>query len=331
MIQKIRALVSVNVGTRVLYDFPYPPDDFRGRAFFEKYNGKAAVICGFAKEYVGPLDSCGRMPGTYGDFEVVDVRFEGERKVHTMSVNHLLVLDACKTVAVEDFSRHAKISDLPRKIRFYTGDQVRKKDDPKKETRLVQRVNVADDAKITYMLGESAAEKQRRERKREEARNDRTKIPSVMLGIRQAERSDGKGLLLVSRGNVYNLYSAPEKLRFASDEEELLFWAQEGVSRQVSQGHGSMLTGSPLRGEFSLAEALEICERGEGDFVIASQRFPNLVVTGRKGDHQVRELHDCFGKYRKRVRALAKRVKTPPEEKNELSMPELARKVVGTR
>ncbi len=324
MIAKIRAHVRLKPGMRVLYSPLYPPDDFKGHRFDKKYSGSTAVVRGFDQEYVAPLDTKGRWPGAYAESSIVNVCFEGEKEVFSSDVSHLIVLDACETIKAEDATMGERIGDLPYKLRFYPGDRVRKRGDKTGEVRFVENVRIHDKGVIVYALSESTASRNRREKIRLESGG----VATSNIILPQAESSDGKGFVVASRGNVYDLYCAPEKLSFTSDEQELAFWAQDGVSRAITHGKNLM----SIRYEWPLEEARRIVAGGGGDFVIKSREYKNVVVTGRKGTHQVRELHGCFAQYRERVRAVAARVTEPPVAAEiELSMNERTRRIVGIK
>ncbi|MBI5003501.1 hypothetical protein HZC00_00190 [Candidatus Kaiserbacteria bacterium] len=94
----------------------------------------------------------------------------------------------------------------------------------------------------------------------------------------------------IRRGNVYHLYHDPKQMKFASDQEELEFWAREGISVQVSD-----------EWEHSLSSCTEDFERGDVHLVCA--------CTNEHGESLFRsyKLHDIFGMHKTRVHELTMR------------------------
>jgi hypothetical protein len=92
---------------------------------------------------------------------------------------------------------------------------------------------------------------------------------------------------LLDRGNAYHLFHDPKLLKFQSDEEEIAFWAREGISVQVSD-----------EWEHSLGSCAKDFELGHVDLVHTS--------TNDRGESRFSsyKLHDVFGMYRKRVHDL---------------------------
>ncbi len=317
-ILKIRALVSLAIGTRILYDCPLMGDDYRSTEFFKQYRGKQGSIVGFQHQVVGLLDSRGRLPGVYVDPSGVDVRFDGETKIHRgLNTNHLVAIDASQTASSATASNFERVGDLSQRIRFYPGDRVRKEGDD--EVRLVENVRFGMD-ELEYVLSESAEMKQTREA-RKAARE--SLITAGGLLFPQAEYTSGRGYVLASRGNVYHLYCAPEKLSFESPQAELAFWAMDGISKTVHGGRNGE------HYEFPLVNARQMVEAGQGDFVIKSAPT-RCVWVGRNGEYQVRVLHEHWGHHRNRVKKLAASFKEPPEMMSEeRSMNDRARDVIG--
>lgn len=302
------------------------------REFQAEYNGQIAAVVGFESVYVGPLHHGGLLPGVYPGEQVCIRLGNGNRQ---WVRPHMLVLNEMVTTKATSQLSRVEPKPLPRKIRYYPDDVVRRQSDPLKERRKVVRVEVKENGEVFYCLSQTAAAKMEyEERLAEYKKRGRIGLGLANLGLSsQTERSDGAGLKLVARGNVYHLYEAPKKLRFTSDVEELAFWARDGVSERVSTGSGPYLASkNPLRGEFTLKEARKLVERGEGDLIV--KPAPSGVIWvengADRGGHHVYKLHDCFSEHRERVRALTARLKEVPSIGAEVEdSSDLAKRVVG--
>ncbi len=327
VVQQIRAFVPLRVGMRVYFHNPFPVDDPQERRTSEKYRGRTGTIVGFAEEYVGPLDGRGRLPGVYQKPGYVDVKFEDEKKVHrSLSIECFVLISEAATLALDASPSPERLGDLPHTIRFYPGDQVRKDDDD--EVRLVENVRIREKGAVEYVLSESRENREQREARLAEHKSSRRlTLGLANFGGSRAEYSDGEGLVVVSRGNVYNLYCAPDELTFSSPAEELAFFAKDGISKR----HSAEDPPYPHpRSEWPLEEALEVVAKGEGDFVVKTAEFSNIVIIGRRGEYQVRIIHDCWKEYRDRIKALGQSFPEPPSEVREhRSMNDLVRDVVG--
>lgn len=324
-VQQIRAFVPLRVGMRVYFHNPFPVDDPQDRKQSEKYRGRTGTIMGFAEEYVGPLDGRGRLPGVYQKPGYVDVKFENEKMVHrSLSIECLVLISEASTFALDASPVAQRLGDLPHAIRFYPGDQVKK--DGGNEVRLVENVRIRDKGVVEYVLSESQENRSHREGRLAERKKDGAfGFGLANLGGSHAEYSDGEGLVAVSRGNVYNLYCAPDELSFSSPAEELAFFAKDGVSKKL-------VTEDPPyphpRDEWPLDEALEKVVKGEGDFVIKTAES-GVIWVDRRGEYHVRIIHDCWKEYRDRIKALGQSFGEPPSELRERrSMNDLARDVL---
>lgn len=271
---KIRALVEVKEGMRVYYDCPtMSQESFEANKFFGENRGKTGFVKGFSEEFVGPLDSKGRLPGVYINPGCIHVQFEGEETVHrNLNLNHFILLAVGQTVGSEALPEYQKVRDLPEIIEFWPGDKVFRSDDLLQTTHLVKKVLIGDAGEPSYCLD---------------------------------EYYKASGLTLLSRGNVYHLYNDPTKLSFTSSEDELNFWAGDGISRQVYSNRLPYF-------EWSLETAKEMVEKGGGDLVIASKS----VVSGRDVAFKVLKLCPPFAQHRDRVRELSLGLITSNVEKD---------------
>jgi hypothetical protein len=319
----MNALVGVGVGARVYYDCPHMSgEDYRSDEFFRKNRGKTGVLKNFCERIVGVLDSRGRLPGVYVDPKCINVQFDGEEKVHTgLNIAHFVLIGGGETVGPDTDLNDQKIRDLPHPLMFWPGDLVRKTNDLLHTVRAVEEVLIEDP--VRYALAETVEERKKRESdleadvaQRQEAAG-KSGDPMAFFGIGLArmtdfpriERCAGEELALLERGNVHHLYNDPERLAFASPADELLFWAQDGVSHTVYDEREAL-----PRYEWSLNEAKQLVQDGAGDLVIASKEFKNVIITGRRGEFKVRKLHRCFSQHRERVRMLSLSLTEPPTE-----------------
>jgi len=325
MILRIDACLKVEVDMKVYYDCPHMSgESFKADAFFRKYKGAYGTIVGFSTEYVGPLDSKGRLPGTYYRPGGIDVQFDGEDEVHTgLNIDHFVLMSPTSTVDLDIPLTHQLAGDLPNPIRFYPGDVVCKTDDLLRAQRIVERVSVNDDGKLVYTLAETVDDRTAREKEDEErnqkAREDGHMFAGLMPSFARTEHCSGEQLELITAGNIHWLYVDSSKMQFGSPEDEVHFWARDGLSKTV-YGESGMV---PVW-EFPFEKARQMLEAGNGDIIVRSHEFENVKIVGKSGDHQVRRLHACFGEHRDRVRTLALGLETPPGEA-ERSMEDLTR------
>ena len=321
----MHAYVAVTEGARVRYDCPMRGEDFKSTQFFDEHRGKVASVVGFSKEYVGPLDQRGRVPGVYVKPNFIDVQFDGEACVHKgLNIHHFVLLDVAQTVIPQVDLDHQKVGDLPEAIQFWPGDQVYKQGEQPPVARFVQSVRIGEGGIPVYALAETVEERQRREEersaqirhRREEAgkRGDATGLFFVGLGSSKLVPTDfhnASDLELVLRGNVYHLYNNPKDLSFPSLQYELAFWAREGISTIV---YGSL--DSLPRSEWSLGEAKRMVQDGLGDLVVLKFKSRKSVIVDPVGDYKVRMLHPCFASHRDWVRKLSLDRPYPPMEED---------------
>ncbi|MDQ1300029.1 MAG: hypothetical protein QG636_697 [Patescibacteria group bacterium] len=328
---RMQALVVLREGMRLFYDCPsMSGESFESDNFFRKYKGKTGIIAGFPITLVGPFDSKGRLPGSYLTPGYMHVRFEGEEEFHqSLNLHHFVLLDPTTTVTDEEFDEAQRSGDLPHPILFYPGDTVYKQDDLLQVRRVVQEVKFGTAGIPLYVLSETseaterrmadkAADHAEREARREASPDNLPLLSGFCSHDRpETETCEGTNLVLLERGHSYYLYHDPSKLSFASAEEELDFWSQDGLSKTFYGPRRLFRTW-----EWSLAQARALLEEGKGDLIVTS-RMPR----GRRDDSEqkytVRILHAGFAEYRDRVRQLALSI-APPLEK-EKTFAELGR------
>lgn len=275
------AHVRVEVGMRVL----------------SKDDEKPGTIKGFGVEYARPLDSKGRLPGTYVDPKYIDVLFEGETEVHSHLELSQFTLAQTSTTSPPTTTEAERIGDLPQPIAFWPGDTVRKADDVLQTPRLIDEVFIDKHGAVYYDLMEIEEEK--------EARLAEANARSATWSQPPDERYAADQLILVTRGNIYKLYHAPETLSFASPEDELVFWGTDGICENVRQ---------ESRSAWTLEEARSIVEAGNGDMVLGVSYQDGARMIHHR-EFVVLRLHDCFDQHRERVRMLSKAIEHPPAQK----------------
>lgn len=325
---RMLAFVVLREGMRLFYDCPaMSGESYAADNFFRKYQGKTATIASFPTTPVGPFDRKGRLPGMYLSPGSINVQFEGEEEVHEgLNLVHFVLLDPTTTVSYDEYERAQRVSDLH--LLFYPGDAVHKSDDLLRGPRVVQEVKFAQNGEPLYTLAEtSEATEQRKAAKaaeREEERAKREANPdrlSMMLfsghDYPLTETCDGASLVLIERGPTYFLYNDPSKLAFASTEEELSFWAEDGLSKTFYGKRPAI-----FNWKWSLEKAREIVEQGKGDLILASTRSASRYADDTP-KYTVRTLHSCFDQHRSRVRELTLATAAPPPER-EKTIAELA-------
>ena len=323
---RLQALVLLREGMRLFYDCPaMSGESFEADDFFRKYQGKTAIIASFPTTLVGPLDRKGRVPGLYLKNKSINVQFEGEEEVHYgLNLHHFVLLDPTTTVTDEEYDAAQRVGDLPRSVEFYPGDRVRKSDDLLQTRRIVQEVKFNDKGELLYVLAETQEDTEQRsagkaaERAAEREKNDADphRFP-MMVGFslhdfKRTEICTGSNLILLERGPIYFLYNEPEKLSFTSAEEELSFWAHDGLSKTFYGPRRAI-----PKWEWSLETAREYVTQGMGELILVS-RMSALRGNDSKPWYTVRRLHACFHQYRERVRKLALAVMTPSEQEKSL-------------
>lgn len=318
----IPSTVRLWLGAKVIVNLTVT-EGHEAREFKAQYNGQTATVVDFQSVYVGPLDHNGRLPGVYPG-ELVCIKLSNGHRQWVRP--HMLVLNEMVTTKATSQLSAVEPKPLPRKIRYYPDDVVRRQSDSRKEQRTITHLEIEQaNGEVFYYLSESAEGKERRMVARARAMEEEAKASFIpRLNLPQSERSDGTGLRLVSRGNVYRLYNSPEKLRFKSDEEELAFWAQSGVSRIV--GYKGLLDRD--RSDWTLEQAQAALAHGEGDLITKPEYLSSCI--DRKGDYHVHQLHDHFAMNRDRVRALMARFREVLSSRQPVvDASHLARKVVG--
>jgi hypothetical protein len=221
------------------------------------------------------------------------VQFEKDDTVYdklNLNLNHFVVVGPAEIFPDETDNF---VSGLPEDPDFYPFDVVAKQGDLLAEPRLIVSVDYNQGGQLVCDLADTE-DMERVRHTKERAERDRTKTeglwyPSITFNSGESINADR--LLLVERGNVYWLYHDYTKLNFASSEEELGFWAIDGISKVVHLDQGW---------RFSLKRAREIVASGDGDIVIESRH-----ATRETSGYEVRRLHDIFKQHRDRVRVLA--------------------------
>lgn len=303
VMMQMKAYLSVSVGMRVIYDCPpaITGDDWQSREFFGKYKGCKGTIVGFSTTYVSILDRFGRLPGTYYLPGYVDMQFDDDGLVQRgLNTKFVVLVDNAQTASFEGSLVHQYVGDLPYPIQFYPGDTVHKSNDLLKIERLVDRVDFdAEDERVPkYFLAETEEIKKLREKDKETAWNE-GKFPNPAFSV--IESLFDTELELVSRGNLYWLYIDASKMDFATPEDAVKFWAQDGLSYATIVGESHR---EPVY-ECSHTMALAMLGRGEGELIISLQQTSRVRFTSVHGTYRVHRLHDCFASHREYVRALS--------------------------
>lgn len=302
----VQMYAAVEVGMRVYYNCPLSGDSFEANAFFRKYRGRRGTIVGFRTEYVGPLDRKGRPPGAYYRLGSINVRFEGDDVERSgLNLAHFVLLSPTSTRS-EPPPAYQRAGDLPRPILFYPGDIVCKTDDVFSTPRTVTGVRVFEDGILEYTLAETAETRAQRDKTAAEYRS----AGHIPFGssMSASEHCRGHDLTLLTAGNVRWLYTDPAQMHFDSPEEEVLFWAQDGLSAIVYSNNTSI----PVW-EYNFKQARELVSRGDGDLMVGCVRQRHTVLFDGTGNYIItRRLYPQFEQYRDRVRQLALSLKTSP-------------------
>ena len=289
----IPVAVHLKEGARFRYDCPSPmTDNPTLNAKYAAYKGKLATFVSHKEQFIGPLDHDGRLPGRYIDASRVNVRFDGEETVREESLGYLTVHtgDVVLATSLEEGDR---LGNLPYPILYYPGDRVMYRERPEGvETGPVQVMGVsfAENGKVLYRVREFG----------------------------QTWLEHHQSLRLVSRGNVWALYHDPKWLEFDSDEEEMQFWAQDGVSRSAKNPNRgpSLHDQTKLVFGVPLAEAWGLFQSGLADLIIVPEIEAGKVRRRIERDEkdveprcfQPLRLHDCFTEHRNRVHKLTDRL-----------------------
>ena len=306
IILQMQSYLRVEIGMRVICDSHFVSgESLPGGNFFQKYRHTYGTIAGFSTEYAGPLDSKGRLPGTYYTSDGIDVRFDGEDTVHTdLNIKAFILISTTTTTSIDSPLTHQWVGELPNPIEFYPDDIVRKADDLLQTERVIESVDINKDGSLVYTLAETKNDRVARKNDHEKILNRPRKsgdwLERILPRRARTEHCFGKQLVFVKAGNVRRLYKEPTSMYFDSPSDELRFWARDGIS-SLYFGKGSV-----FQLGFSLNDARHILEAGECDIIVCTDKVSN--------HHQIYKLHNCFEQHRNRVRTLAHSLKIPPNE-----------------
>jgi hypothetical protein len=285
---QVRAHFLLASGARLLFDPEFPAGyeehgqfsvDSDGLLLLElkeKYRGQDAMFEDYLARPVGPLNKEGRLPGRYADPKAAWVIFDDKAR-HCLYLKDFIVLPGL-------FVRHEhplrggqedrRVGDLKHPIEFWPGDKVclPHKKEIEFDNRLERPVRGVffnkDDTLRYFVLG----------------------VGEECWKIWEASVEE---IELVSRGNVWALYNAPEKLSFKSDKEEMEFWRQDEILQRTPSSRRVLMPSYP-----SVNEALDA-------------GWDMVDCYYKTFDHEAffsgRRLHDCFAQHRDRVRALTQR------------------------
>lgn len=293
------------LGCNLLYDCPYGSDDWNSDQFFKANRGKRAEFVDYCETLVSILDHQGRMPGRYIDPHMIKVRFEGEQEVHSLQAQHFIALDATKVQPAFSAGKNQRFGDLPHPVLFYPGDKVRLKQKPATAMDTEHSVDMVflgkpftRDEVPRYHVAETSEEGAERKRlfNEENAKREpgQQLFPTSDL-FPHGWNMAGEDLELVERGNAWALYNDPSKLSFASDEEELRFWARDGVSKRIFGAE-----------RIGLASATLSFKKSSVDVILPSTLYPPSSDEPER--YEGHKLFDCWSGHRERVRALTSRV-----------------------
>lgn len=296
---------SLRAGAKLLFDPAFPPGyeehghfcvDSDGQALLrikERYRGTEAEFLDHGTTLVGPLDQHGRWPGVYADPDVVNVRFDLDKYEIVLYTSDFVVLPGLYVRHEQPLtSPELRLSDLPGPVPFWSGDLVRlvapkvaawKGLDERPRLLHVGFVGPRSGShRFFYTVYETEEERQER----------RTSDPRSIPKGRKRLHVQVDDISLHQRGNVWALYNDPSKLKFASDQEEMLFWMQEGI-RRMPKSKQELPT--------AYATPERALEKGEELLLYrAGDDYQDELFVGYK-------LHECFAQHRERVRELTKR------------------------
>jgi len=306
----MQALVELRPGCKLYYACPLgPTDNFNTTAFFNKYHGKTATFVAPTQKLHGPLNREGKKPGRYANPSYINVKFEGEEKVHTgLNLVHFVVIDIDRThVWLTESTADQRLGDLPYPILFYPGDSVRLKELPEGRAdvpRLVSSIWLEDShmhgGLPGYQVHENDDEFAARKKERE--------FPVDIM--HKSWNMPADKLELVAHGNVWALYNKPGMMSFASDEQESAFWAQSGISTMTSALDPAGADTDQRIMSSAFGQTLEQAWQG---FLAERVDVINLRErAGGRADETPRymshKLQPCFRDHRVRVRDLTKRL-----------------------
>jgi hypothetical protein len=307
---RMQADLKLQVGTRLFYNCPTMcVEDSKSRAFFKKYHGREATVVGFTTVLVPPLDHKGRVPGVYYDGGL-RVQFDGDEEIFDrLNLNHFVVIGPAEVVPgeVNNF-----VSDLPEMPAFYPFDMVAKIDDLLAVPRFVTSIDFNREGRLVCGLADTEDMERLREQK-EAAEREKATVEKLWLptfAFRSNETVLATDLRLLERGNGFRLYHDPDSLDFSSPEEELEFWALDGLSSTV------FVDGNWI---FSPTEAREMVHVGQADMIVVSSMGRHRVGDKVVYSYEVKKLHDCFGQFRSRVSSLVEKVGPIAKNRNDSS------------
>lgn len=231
------------------------------------YLGKRVEFLRYAEVLVGPLDPMGRRPGRYVDRHSVIVKYsDGELKAPTKDIDFAGTYPKPPAAHIQNgVGEVERLGDLPYPIGLWPGDRI-KDYGRNKEWFTVAAISFDDDGKPVYELW-----------------ND-TGLVKLILHFKP---SGG----WLDRGNIYHLYNDPENLKFGSDEEELVFWSQEGIG-VCGLGYGN--SGHTL---WACADSFR---KGHADVILQAEPSREW--------YRAYKLHDIFAQRRNYVRAFTERL-----------------------
>ncbi len=304
-----RGLFILKTGAKLLFDPEFPPGyekhghfsvDSDGQQFLEikeKYRNTKAEFIEESTTLVGPLDKDGRWPGVYADPSVVKVRFELDNAEHWLYMKDFIVLPGLNVrheppLAAED----RRLWDLPQ-LPFWGGDLVRIKPEHLQSLqreekslmltgalRSVRCIFIGkEEHLVSYQVLETMDEfiARRKEHPDSYPRKEQSLINVWAYHLE-----------LEMRGPLWHLYNEPDKLVFASMEDEFMFWMQEGIRRVPKSIH-----------ELSTAYGNVAAAIANGEDILKFKPEDNAnppLYIGYK-------LHECFAQHRSRVRDLMER------------------------
>ena len=268
----IRAALALSPGCTLIYDPPPGGESNAASEFFSANRNKAACFVGYAEQRIGLLDPRGLLPGLYVDPRNILVQFDGEDIPHPQPLNiaHFIVCDtSCATLANSVLGGQ-RLGDLGFPILFYPGDMVVR---AANATELPNREMLVQEVYVNQLFGG-------------------TNPPRYALQDGDDTRfANNADLQLVRSGNVRKLYEYGT-LSFTSDEAELAFWRQDGVSGRYQTG-------------FSLDQAVAAFASGRVHLI---ERVESPGLHEKEVTYTVRRLHPCFGDmHRGRIRDLTER------------------------
>ena len=248
--------------------------------------GTVFNYAGPVEEWALPLDHpLGREPGVYAVEGRMRVQREGKiRQVDTQDFC-LLGSPGYAHLARPRPSGPLWLGELPERVLFYSDDRVKmhrcaikgQKENPTRQ--VVSVLRAPENGGLLYRVEENDEEYEIRLKSLDST-------PSKEGITRQTWEMRGEDLYCMGRGPVFYLYHDLSKFLFKSTQEELRFWAREGVSEMV---HGYVEL-SKVLGQFAT---------GHIDVVCPARYAEKHYSTYR--------LHKRFAEHREHVRKLVER------------------------